>query len=53
MPFKHKYSLGDYNKAMKLHKQGFGSLRISKILGYDTRSAIEDWINKGRKIRLN
>jgi len=49
MPFENKYSLEDYDKAIELHKKGFGSLRISKILGYDTRSAIEDWINKGRK----
>lgn len=49
MPFENKYSLEEYNKAIELHKQGYGSLRISKILGYKTRSAIEDWINKGRK----
>ena len=45
MPFKNKYSLDDYKKAIELREQGFGSLRISKILGYKTRSAIETWIN--------
>ena len=49
MPFENKYTLEDYNRAIELHKKGYGSLRISKILGYKTRSAIEDWINKGRK----
>lgn len=49
MPFENKYSLEEYNKAIKLHRQGYGSLRISKILGYKTRSAIEGWINKDRK----
>ncbi|MDD5133183.1 MAG: LAGLIDADG family homing endonuclease [Candidatus Nanoarchaeia archaeon] len=49
MPFKIRYSLEEYNQAIALHKQGLGSLRISKILGYKTRGAIEDWINKGRK----
>src|SRR3989338_9883950 len=49
MPFKYRYSLEDYYQAMELHKKGYGSLRISKILKYPTRSAIEDWINKGRK----
>ncbi len=49
MPFKNKYSIDDYNKAINLHKKGYGSQRIAKILGYKTRSAIEDWINKDRK----
>ncbi len=49
MPFGNRYSIEEYNKAIELHKKGFGSLRISKILGYKTRSAIEDWINKDRK----
>ncbi len=49
MSFKNKYTLNEYNKAIELHKQGLGSLKISKILGYDTRNAIEDWINKSRK----
>ena len=49
MPFGNKYSLEEYNKAIELHRQGYGSLRISKILGYTTRNAIEHWINKDRK----
>jgi len=49
MPFENKYSLEDYNKAIELHKKGYGSLRISKILGYSTRNAIESWINQERK----
>ncbi len=49
MPFNNKYTLLDYSEAIKLHGLGFGSQRIAKILGYNTRSAIEDWINKGRK----
>ena len=39
----------DYNKAIELHKQGLGSLRISKILGHSNGGVIEDWINKNRK----
>lgn len=35
--------------AMSLKKEGLGSLRISKTLNLKSRSAIEDWINKGRK----
>lgn len=46
---KNIYSLEEYDKAIYLHKLSYGSLRISKILGYKTRSAIEDWINKDRK----
>lgn len=49
MPIKNIYALEEYDKAIYLHKQGFGSLRISKILGYKNRGAIEDWINKDRK----
>ena len=49
MPFKYRYSLEDYYQAMELHKKGYGSLIISKILKYPTRSAIENWINKSRK----
>jgi intein-encoded DNA endonuclease-like protein len=49
MPFENKYSLDDYNKAIELHKMGYGSQRIARFLGYNTRNAIEDWINKGRK----
>jgi len=43
-----KYSIEDYNKAMELHAQGYGNQRIAKFLGYKSRGAIEDWINKGR-----
>lgn len=44
-----KYTLEEYNKAIELKKRRFGSLRISKILGFESRSAVEEWINRGRK----
>jgi len=43
-----KYSLEDYNGAIKLRKKGFGSLRISKLLNLP-RPTVEGWINQGRK----
>lgn len=44
-----RYTLEQYTKAIKLKKQGYGSLRISKILGFKSRSAVEEWINRGRQ----
>ena len=44
-----KYTLEQYNKAIELSAQGYGSQRISKLLGIKIRGAVEDWINKGRK----
>ena len=46
---KNIYTPKQYNKAMKLKKQGLGSLKISKILKIKNRSVIEGWINKSRK----
>ena len=43
------YTLQEYNKAIELHKNGLGSQRIAKILGYKCRSVVEEWINRGRK----
>lgn len=43
------YTLEQYNTAMKLKANGLGSLRISKILGFNDRNVIEGWINQGRK----
>jgi intein-encoded DNA endonuclease-like protein len=42
------YSLDQYNKSIRLKKEGKGSVRISKILKIP-RSTIEGWINQGRK----
>lgn len=42
------YTLDQYEEALKLKKEGYGSLRISKILKIP-RNAIEGWINQGRK----
>ena len=44
-----KYTLEEYNLAIELSKQGYGSVRIAKKLGHQSRSAVEEWINKGRK----
>ena len=44
-----KYTLEQYNKAIELKGQGYGSQRIANILRIKRRGAIEDWINKGRK----
>jgi hypothetical protein len=41
-----RYTQEQYNRAIELKNQGFGSLRISKILEINSRSAIEEWINK-------
>jgi hypothetical protein len=42
-----KYSIEDYNKVLCLRKEGFGSRRISKILGIP-RSTIIHWIKGDR-----
>lgn len=42
------YNLDQYEEALKLKKDGYGSLRISKILKIP-RNVIEGWINQGRK----
>ncbi|MBS3150273.1 hypothetical protein J4425_00490 [Candidatus Woesearchaeota archaeon] len=44
-----KYTQDKYNQAIKLKNQGLGSLRISKILRLKSRSAVEEWINRGRQ----
>jgi intein-encoded DNA endonuclease-like protein len=49
MPIITRYSLEQYNQAIELKAQGYGSQRIAKILGLSRRGAVEDWINKGRK----
>lgn len=43
-----RYTLEDYNKVLALKKEGLGSLRISKKLGFP-RATVEGWINCGRK----
>jgi len=42
------YTLEDYNTVLGLRKEGLGSLRISKKLGFP-RATVESWINCGRK----
>ena len=44
-----KYTKEHYDKAIKLKKKGYGSLRISKVLGFKSRSAVEEWINRGKQ----
>jgi len=43
------YSEKDYKRAIELKEKGYGSLRISKILGFNSRSVVEEWINRGRQ----
>ena len=43
------YTKENYDKAIELRNKGYGSLRISKILGFKSRSAVEEWINRGRQ----
>ena len=44
-----RYTLEQYNKALELKTEGYGSQRIANILGLKRRDAVEDWINKSRK----